>query len=233
MKGLQLILSIIFSDRERDRLSRAYNKEHTRRIKGATQALQRELKSTTMLKATKKVFHSKCGNQSHCCSNDAFEKEVLIYLKMQQQQQQQEEEQQQQDWEDASLERRLKKELEIIVKKRNEAAYQLLQQHFAKSHMKRALLGEHALDATERLLCDYESVEELKIASDTALLFRRVHEWVTTRIPGQCRSCGKKATIKCAQCGQRCFCSIPCQVKDEANRLFCHQHECVTQLEEV
>lgn len=262
-KGLQLILTVIFTDRERQRLQRLYDEEHGRRVKEATEALKRELKrnGNNALKASKKVFHAHCGKRAHCCSNDEFEKEVLAGtvgtapgtapavplsntgssstvtstispgVKTT-------ETAPAVSYHDTTIERTLKRELDRVVNERNRAAYQLIQQYFARAHLKFKMLGEDKLDAAERLLCDYDSLVELNIASDPLHLFVRAHQWIESRAPGQCRGCGiKKATVKCAECGQRCFCSIPCQVKDGANRVFCHEHECgivtTTQLKEV
>lgn len=255
-KGLQLILTVIFTDRERQRLERLYDEEHERRVKEATAALRKELKrnGNNVLKASKKVFHANCGKKkAHCCSNDEFEKEVLAGTASGTESgtasgtalavpistgsasakpatstvKEKGTAPAVPSYQDTTLERAIKRELDRVVNERNRASYQLIQQHFARAHLKRHLHGDEALDAAERLLCDYDSLEELNIASDPGVLFRRVYQWIESRVPGLCRGCGKKsATFKCAQCGQPCFCSIACQVKDGANRVFCHEHEC-------
>lgn len=243
MKGLQLILAIIFCDRERDRLSRALAAEHTRRIHEAAIAMRKEMdrNGNKFLKASKTLFHSKCRKGfHHGCSNDEFAKEVTTFMM-----------DNKQDYEvsgrirtnssgnfeDVALEKSLKKELIRINKKRNDAAYELVQQYFARAHLKRAALGESSLDVTERLLCDYESVTELQISSDAELLFKKIGEWLEGRKKSTlCRTCEKKtASIKCGTCKHACFCSIACQVRDEGNKMLCHAHECdlLTQLKEV
>lgn len=234
-KGLELVLTIIFCDREVKRVGDAYHVEHNRRVVEATQSLKREMKrnGNNLIKASKRVFHSQCVAHSGTCSiHEDFEKEVLKQLRKKEKattpatsggggg-----------DFLDATLERSLYKELNRTIEARNKAAYQLIQQHFARAHAKRLALGEESLDVTERLLCDYESVAQLRISSDPELLFQRVYEWLRTTASvaaaGSCKSCCiKKAIIKCANCKQRCFCSVACQVKDEGNRIFCHANEC-------
>lgn len=229
MKGLQLILTIMCSDKEAARLERLINKEHTRRFNEATRAMQQEYRKNghNVLKAAKKIFHAKCNAKT--CKSDEFEREVIEAMETK------EELKGPLTWPvkklssfdfDATLERSLRKELDRVLVIRNGAAYQLIQQHFARAHAKRVVLGDESLDVAERLLCDYASVEQLKISSDPTLLFFRVAQWLRTRLPDRCRACGKQASIKCQQCGKRCFCSIPCQVQDESNRVFCHAHEC-------
>lgn len=225
MKGLQLILTIMCSDKETVRLERLVAKEHARRLDEATRAMQQEHRKNghNILKAAKKVFHAKCNSKT--CKSDEFEREVIEAMETKDPLSCAGKKLSSFDF-DATKERSLKKELDRVLEIRNGAAYQLIQQHFAHAHAKRMAHGDESLDVAERLLCDYESVEQLKISSDPALLFFRVAQWLHTRLPDRCRACGKRATIKCQQCGKRCFCSILCQVQDESNRVFCHAHEC-------
>lgn len=233
-KGLELVLTIIFCDREVKRVGDAYHEEHRRRVAEATQALRREMKrnGNNVIKASKRVFHSQCVAHSGTCSiHEEFEKEVLKQLRKKEKATPSPPAAVGGDFLDATLERSLYKELNRTIEARNKAAYQLIQQHFAHAHAKRLALGEESLDVTERLLCDYESVAQLRISSDPVLLFQRVYEWLRTTASvaaaGNCKSCGsKKATIKCVNCKQHCFCSVACQVKDEGNRIFCHANEC-------
>lgn len=237
MKGLKLILELTCATREANRLNEAYETEHERRLSVATRALQIEMQrnGNDVIKAAKKIFHKHCLATGHCTINDEFEKAVLLRLSTQ-------------EPVVASLvpkfesfgnnlkELSLKRELDRALSARNAASYQLIQQYFARAHAKRVVLGENALDPTERLLCDYPSVVELKIASDPDMLFAKVTQWLRSRKQDCCRACGKstkKKGIKCGKCGLRCFCSIVCQVEDESNRVFCHDHECITQLKDV
>jgi hypothetical protein len=231
-KGLKLILQLIISDREVQRLSKACTQEHARRLQAAVEALQREMlrNGNNILKASTKVFHAHCNRTSCCCVHEDFEKEVLNSLSMAAPLQQQQEPPATKFRDDFTLERNLKKELAQVIKTRNDTAYEIIQQYFARAHAKLHFQGEESLDPAERLLCDYDSVVQLRLASDPEILFQRVATWLCTRIPKHCRTCGihfkKKKGIKCLECKCECFCSVKCQINDEANRAFCHAREC-------
>lgn len=232
MKGLQLIMTLMCANKQITTLTSELCQEHERRVRGALIALDKEMdkNGNKVLPAAKQVFHGTCSSNHHCCSNEGFEKEVLQrYSELAEPLEEEEKEQGTPFYLEDGKEKELKRELDRALDSRNKAAYQLIQQFFARAHLKRVIQGEEALDPAERLLCDYTTVVQLKIASDPELLFRRVGEWLHTRIPGHCRACGKstrKRGVKCEKCKMQCFCSVACQVNDESNRVFCHAHEC-------
>lgn len=139
-----------------------------------------------------------------------------------------------------SLIERLFAEARKLISKRNELAYNIMRRYFASSLIKCLELGKEALGPGQRLLCDYNSVEQLALCKDTDSLFELAARWLhhvdnAPRRATACYKCHRKrppkspahgAGFDCQQCGKAWFCSIQCQLDDESSNVFAHMHEC-------
>lgn len=239
---MTLLLTLMCADRKLRRLEQAADKMQQEHVAHAAACLERELSRNgdDLLKATVAVLHRGCREAGtsplhQCKVTPEFEKQMLETWTKQQQDPSAQERVSAGDfdynvaWAET---RRCKREIDEALDERNKAAYRLVQKFFARAHFKRCMLGPEHLDPAERLLCDFQSVSDLRISSDTGRLFGHVAMWLRTRTPGRCRGCGKrgcehrKGAVRCRQCGMACYCSIQCEIADGANQIFSHSHEC-------
>lgn len=243
---MTLLITLMCADRKLHQLEAEVQRLEDEHVAQAARELEREMlgNGDDLLKATTAVLHRSCHVSAdtlqcgQCKVTAEFEKRVLeLWAKNKLARTSETTETKDNEaafdygaaWDDL---RTVKREIQAALGDRNRAAYSLVQKFFARAHLKRCTLGLAELDPVERLLCDYQSVRDLKLSKDTKRLFGHVAAWLRTRKPEHCRGCGKKCPppnkggIRCGACKMLCYCSIKCEVSDGANQIFSHTHEC-------